>query len=635
MFFDGDTSHFFQGGISNKEIEPEEIFSDNSFLPEAYDTIGDPNRKLEVPVSFWVSMGMQIIVFATIVFFGLYISYLIFFRGDQYKALAQQNIQHVFVFPAARGQILDRNGQVLATTIPGFQLELQLRVFNGDDKTTHELAAAIAHGNPEQTSLIENQIKYAQRKHLDRIVLLKNITLDELPDIHKRTDKFSGLFYRDSFIRSYPYGPATAHVLGYTGDPNSQDLAENSQLSSDSDIGKDGIEVFYDASLQGTPGKAATLVDSKGDILGEEVLQQASAGQDLHTTLDADLQKISYDTLLQHLQKQNLQKGVVVAMDPRDGSVRALVSLPSFDPNAFAKGISAQDYNTLQSNSAQPLFDRAIAGTYPSGSVIKPLLASAALEENIISPNKVLYTNGSISIPSIYDPSVIYTFHDWKNNGAVDMRRAIAVSDDIYFYTIGGGYGDQQGLGVTRIDKYLHIFGWGQKTGVDLPGESSGFVPDPQWKKNTNGENWFIGDTYHLSIGQGGLLTTPLQVASSIAAIANGGTLYQPHILQERNPSSVKLPFPQDILQVAQQGMREAVVDGTSQILKDLPFDAAGKTGTAQTVSGVNTHAWFVAYAPYENPTLVIVVLMENAGEGTEATHVANEILQKYQGLTK
>lgn len=636
MFFDDNASQLFQGGSSwGNSLDPEEIFPDGSFAGESYDALADPYKKLEVPVSSWISKGLQLVVLGSLIFFGLYISYLIFFHGDQYKALAQQNIQRVFGFPAPRGDILDRNGKILATNIPGFQLELQLSAVAGNDEIIHELAAAIAGEQKDQTSIVESKINDAQRKHIDRIVLLKNITLDQLSDVHKRTDMFPGLFYRDTFIRSYPYGPAAAHLIGYTSDPTPQDIAKNPQLSADADVGKNGIEASYDSLLQGLAGQAATLVDAKGKALGEEVMRQPSAGKPLHTTIDADLQKLSYDILLKHLQQKNLQNGALVAIDPRDGSIRALVSLPSFDPNMFAKGINAEDYNALQSNPAKPLFDRAIAGTYPSGSVIKPLLASAALAKNIISPDKVLQTNGSISVPSVYNPSVLYTFHDWKNNGAVDMRRAIAVSDDIYFYTIGGGFNGQQGLGVDNIDTYLHIFGWGQKTGIDLPGEAAGFVPDPQWKKSTTGEDWFIGDTYHISIGQGGILATPLQIASSIAAISNGGTLYQPHILQEDNPKSTKLPFSQDILQVVQQGMREAVTGGTSQILKDLPFEVAAKTGTAQTMVGVDTHAWFVAYAPYENPTLVMAVLIENGGEGTESAHVVNEILQQYKGLTQ
>jgi penicillin-binding protein 2 len=310
------------------------------------------------------------------------------------------------------------------------------------------------------------------------------------------------------------------------------------------------------------------------------------------------------------------------------------VSLPDYDPNDFASGLDPEEYDKLIYNKAEPLFNRAIGGMYPSGSIIKPFLASAALHEDIIASTTFLYTDGSISVPSKYDPSVIYTFNDWKNHGSVNMREAIAVSSNVYFYIIGGGYKGREGLGIERIKEYLSIFGWGKKTSIDLYGEADGFLPDPEWKRRERGEEWYIGDTYQASIGQGNLLATPLQVAASIASVANSGTLFVPHVVARIGddpyiPESKSLPFSSHTLRVVQEGMRNAVLEGSSQILRDLPIAVAGKTGTAET-GGEDTHAWFAGFAPYENPELVIVVMMEDGGRATEAVYVARDILNIY-----
>jgi len=333
-----------------------------------------------------------------------------------------------------------------------------------------------------------------------------------------------------------------------------------------------------------------------------------------------------------------------LAIDPRNGGILALVSIPSFDNNLFAQGISKKELTDLEKDPNEPFLNRALLGQYPPGSVIKPLIAAAALEEKIISPYQSINCTGAITIFNEYNPEIVYRFPDWKTHGLTNIIKAIAQSCNVFFYTVGGGYNDIEGLGVDRIKKYLEYFGLGEETGIDLPNEEKGLIPDEEWKKMAKqGEEWYLGDTYHLSIGQGDILVTPLQMAMALSSIANGGILYQPQITDKiidldgnlvKNISTkiIKKDFINlDNIKVVQEGMRQAVIDGSAVSLSSLSIDVAGKTGTAQFGNKGETHAWFIGYAPYENPEIVIAVLVEAGGEGHKsAVPVAKEILKWY-----
>jgi penicillin-binding protein 2 len=275
-------------------------------------------------------------------------------------------------------------------------------------------------------------------------------------------------------------------------------------------------------------------------------------------------------------------------------------------------------------------------------------MASAALQEKIISPEKTIYDPGFIEVPNQYNPNIVYRFMDWKPHGTVNLRKAIAVSCNVYFYTIGGGYNGQEGLGAERIEKYLKLFGWGSKTGIDLPGEKTGLIPDPTWKKENIGENWYTGDTYHLSIGQGYLTATPLQVVTAFSAIANGGILYEPRLVQkiidsqkdtfeELKPEIIRENFidPKN-LQIVREGMREGVTYGSSVILNDLPVNSAAKTGTAETGKENVYHNWVTVFAPYEDPQIVLTIVIENVpGAQVAALPIAKNILAWYFSKNK
>lgn len=366
------------------------------------------------------------------------------------------------------------------------------------------------------------------------------------------------------------------------------------------------------------------------------------SGLNLKLNMDAGLQKKIYDEIAAESEKLSGRfkkdglMAAAAAIDPRNGGVLAMISLPSYDNNLFAKGISAKDYNSLINNPNSPLLNRAIAGNYPPGSTIKPLIASAALNEKIITSSKIINTHGYINIGN-------YIFPDWKNHGSINIIDAIAQSSDVFFYTIGGGYEDIKGLGIDKIKKYANLFNLGEKTGIDLAGESAGLIPDEGWKKATKKEEWYIGDEYHASIGQGDVLATPLQLANYIATIANGGILYKPQIVdsmidgqgrivEDIAPVMVRKDFiDAKNLKIVQEGMRAAITRGTGRILNNLAVTSAGKTGTAQFGPNKDLHSWFVVYAPYENPVIAMAILVEGGGEGNElAVPIAKNVLEWY-----
>jgi len=362
-------------------------------------------------------------------------------------------------------------------------------------------------------------------------------------------------------------------------------------------------------------------------------------GKTLILNIDKDLQKILYDKLSAKLPSQ---KAAAVALDPRNGQVLALVSLPGFDNNLFAHGIKPADYAKLTQDKNLPLFNRAISGTYPPGSTVKPMVASAALQEKIVDENTVIFDRGVLVIPNQFNPSINYNFYGWKAGGlgAMTIRSAIAESSDIYFYTVAGGHPNSpvKGLGAEKLAEYYRKFNLGKPTGIDIAGEKSGLVADPEWKADyfkTDAilSKWYLGDTYHIGIGQGDMLATPLQVAEWTATIANNGTAYVPQIFQrvvdaegktvtELAPQILVNKFLEDKnIKIVQEGMRQTVTAGSGRQLSTLPITSAGKTGTSQFDGSDprRTHAWFTAYAPYEDPQIVITVLVEAGGEG----HVA------------
>ena len=395
------------------------------------------------------------------------------------------------------------------------------------------------------------------------------------------------------------------------------------------------------------------------DVVGREVWEKgndpAIAGHNLVMTIDADFQKVVEAALQKALVKAKAKQAVAIALDPRNGDVLAMVSLPSYDNNLFATGISVDDYTTLAQDPLHPLMDQAISAQVPPGSTFKLIPASAALQEHVLDINTRLQTPGVLWVPNKYFPddlALAQPFYDWYKPGfgSLTIRQGIAESSDVFFYQVAGGsFPDfDNGLGEERLAAYSRMFGVGQLTGIDLPGEAKGLVPDPVWKRQTIGDIWTIGDTYNMGIGQGYVLATPLQVANYTAIVANGGTLYKPQLVHAINDSEGRLMRtvePQVIRKVAvdpknlaivREGMRLGVTSGTSVNANLAQVNVAAKTGTAEyygaKIAGhLPTHAWFTAFAPYDNPQIVVTIFVYGGGEGSAvAAPAAAEILRAY-----
>lgn len=622
------------------DIEPHEVFLDKLAIAKE-EELGISEKKFEVPLKETMSyILLGIFLLLAIVLFSK-IFYFQFFQGKNLQIAAQNNKGSTNIIVPERGIIYDKNLKKLVSNSPAFDLVCDRAHFSvSSDKIAKEITdISIAVG--ENPADIENKIKSADSS---QVLVAEDINHDNLLVLETKISNLAGCNIQQNTARNYLYGPIFSQVLGYTARINKDEYSNSTGYSINDYIGKTGLEKYYETYLRGSPGQSMPDKSANND----QVLQQPVAGDNLVLNIDAGLQSRLYNALAENITKMGGKKGAAVAMDPRTGAVLALVSYPSYDDNMFSGGISQANYSSIINDPNQPLFDRAISAKYPTGSTIKPFEASAALQENIISPDKQINDPGYILIHSQYDPNVTYRYGGVKPHGMVDMKKAIAVSSNIYFYTVGGGYGNQQGLGPQRIKKYLSLFGWDQKTGIDLPGEFSGFIPDPAWKKSTRGQPWWDGDTYNLAIGQSDLETTPLQVADAYCAIANGGTLYKPQILnkivsgsgldakiiQQFSPQIIRSGFidPKN-LEIVREGMRDGVTQdyGLSKSLNDLPVQAAAKTGTAEIGYQNQFNVWSSVFAPYDNPQIVLVVTAENVnGVGAVTLPVAHDVLQWY-----
>ena len=478
------------------------------------------------------------------------------------------------------------------------------------------------------------------------VLLEKKLNREEFLRFAPKLSRFPGIIILESATREYTAGEYLSHVLGYLGkiDQEEYQNKKNQGYLFNDYLGKEGIEFYYERDLRGYDGQQIVEVDSKNrpkKIISEI---RPMAGKDIKLTLNLDLQKKLFDRLNKELKTAKVTKAAAVAIDPRDGSILALVSLPSFNNNLFSAGISASEYSNLISSPDQPLFNRVISGVFPPGSSIKPLIGSAALEAGIIKPEQKVNCAGGLVYYGFGGST--WVFPDEYTYGFIDIKRAIAVSCNTFFYVLGGGFPDYKidGLGVDRIGYYANLFGLGTTSGIDLPGEAAGLVPTIKWKEETKGERWYIGDTYHISIGQGDLTATPLQLANYIAAIASGGKLYQPHLLMETidNLEQTRVKYESQIirqnfikpdnLRIIRDAMRQTVTEGSGRKLADLDVAVAGKTGTAQCAGcGSKTHSWFLSFAPFDQPTIVLAVLIEEAGAGHEhAVPVVRDVYEWY-----
>ena len=590
------------------------------------------------PNLLWLNISWWLIVIVIGLLAGR-VFYLSVVRGNHYAELAQRNKIRPLIIKAPRGLIYDRKKHPLVHNLPSMNVIVypyDLPLETEKRKSMAEKLANILNINQgEIWGILENSDKAS-----DKIYILKqNISQEEALKIIENQSNLPGIDIAKDALRQYVDAPIFSHIVGYTGKIQKEELDKlrNQGYFMIDDIGKDGLEKSYEKWLRGRFGYKKIEVNAQGKMKANLGEQDPLSGNDLVLNIDADLQKKIFDALSQTLEKEQLKSAAAVAIDPRDGGILALVSLPSYDNNLFAQGIGVTEYQNLITNPLKPMFNRVIKGEYAPGSTIKPLLAAAALKEGVITEHTQIESRGGIRVGS-------YFFGDWKAHGWTDVRRAIAVSSDVFFYSVGGGYGSVRGMGMSTMKKYENLFGLGEKTGIDLPGESAGFIPDEKWKEEKFHEPWYKGNSYHAAIGQGYVTATPLQIANYIAAIANGGTLFQPRLVSQiiQNDGKVINLNPRvkrsnlmdkNILKIVREGMRMTVTQGTAQMLKDLPVAVAGKTGTAQYGNKNKTHGWFVSFAPYDNPKIVLVILIEEQeGHGYYAVPVTKEIYQWYFG---
>jgi len=548
-------------------------------------------------------------------------------RGSHYAELAENNRLRQLTVRAPRGLIYDRHGSTLVENVPSYTLLLD-RARSADLGVSLEFAAAVV-GRP-----IERLEEEVARAHavpsFEPVPVARNLTLGQVARLAAAGWEHPELEIEVSPLRFYRHGRQTAHLLGYIGEVGEAALASaDGRLRPGDRVGKDGVERTYDPALRGVDGERVVVVDSRGRTLEEHRRVPARSGRRLELTLDLPLQQAAERLLRDRV-------GAVVALDPADGALRALVSSPAYDPNAFARGLEPEQWQELLADSGDPLQNRALANAYSPGSVFKIVMATAGLAEGVIDPDRRVYCSGATTI---YGRS--FACGRRGGHGRVDLRQAIERSCNVYFYHLG------QTLGIERIARWARAFGLGEPTGIDLAGERPGLVPDPAWSRAARGHPWYPGETISVAIGQGPLLVTPIQLARMTAAVANGGRLVTPHLVADPDAaaSARELPLAPGLLAPVREGLADVVNGGQGTARWSARSDLvriAGKTGTVQVVGRsaadgkerpeeLENHAWFVSFAPAEAPELVVVVFVEHGGGGSRsAAPIARALYEEY-----
>lgn len=567
------------------------------------------------------------------------------FKGNYFRGLAEGNRVRIQPIVSERGVIFDSNGRALVQNVPNFSLAIVPQDLPRDPADKQKVVDKIVELSGVPHENIDSLLtKYGSYSYAS-LVIKENLDYESALKMYIQSSLLPGVLIEKGSKRKYLINTdlntssstlSMSHLLGYLGKVTEQDLAadeKNVYLLFDN-IGKSGLEKFYETGLRGIYGKKKVEVDALGheqNVLAEEA---PVPGKNLILSIDMEAQAKMEDLIKNAVKNYGKKRAAGIAMDPKTGAILALVSWPAFNNNDFSGGISQEEYKKYTSDEDKPLFNRAIGGTYPSGSTVKMIVASAALQEKIITANTTVNSTGGIKVDRWF-------FKDWSagGHGITNVYKALAWSVNTFFYYIGGGYKDFVGLGASRLTAYMRSFGLAAKTGIDIPGEAAGFIPSKEWKQNVKGESWYVGDTYNLSIGQGDLLVTPLQVALWTATIANGGKIVQPHIVEKLdNPGSDKkdaiplkttnVPVSANNISIVRQGMRDCVTVGSCQMLNSLPFTTGAKTGTAQWSNSKDNHAWFTSFAPANNPQIVVTVIIEEGEEGSRtAEPVARDFL--------
>ena len=495
--------------------------------------------------------------------------------------------------PVARGAIIATGGLFALAVIVFAGQAFSLQILQGD-----------VYADISRNNRIERDVLFATRG----VIYDRNGT--ELA--WNETEASTTLPYAK---RVYTSRPGFAHILGFVRYPKAD--AQGSWWREEYS-GVSGVELAYDAFLRGQNGATMAETDARGSLVRKDIVDPPVDGEGLTLSIDADIQAHLAEILQNHARNNNFVGGAGVIIDVRTGELVALTSFPEYENARFAAGDS-DAVSKANIDATTPLLNRATSGLYAPGSIVKPMFAAAALKEGIIDPEKEILSTGSISIPNPYFPDKPSIFNDWRAHGYTDMRRALAVSSDVYFYAIGGGYKDQKGLGIAKIDEWARKFGFGEPMDFILGGEASGTIPTPEWKQEVFDDEWRLGDTYNTAIGQYGFQVTPMQVIRYVAALANGGTLLKPHLQKDTAPEGESVGLTDAELDVIHDGMRAAVTDGgTAAALNIGGIELAGKTGTAQVgTRNQYMNSWAIGFWPASEPKYAFAVVLEKAPAGT------------------
>ncbi len=543
-------------------------------------------------------------------------------RGNYYLQLSHKNRVSVVKIPAPRGIIYDRRGKPLVKNEPYFVVSL-LPKPPGKEINLSALSELIGLSVEEISERIIRQKPYS----LEPITLKRGLRFRDVARIEARRSDFPGLIIQTEIIRSYPYGKTASHLIGYISHPHEEEVRKGKfrDLPKGSYVGRWGAEALFNDRLTGTPGVRFIEVDALGRQLHPIKTVLPVRGEDIRLSIDIEAQKAAEAAF-------GRRSGALLALNPKNGEVLSLVSLPSFDPNIFVRGISRASWERIINDPGHPFLNRVFQSRYPPGSVFKIVTGLAGLEEGVIGRNFTVFCKGKIEVG-------IWTFRCWKEegHGITDFQKAIVESCDIFFYEVG------RLLGIDRIAKYAKALGLEMKPGLGLSTEIQGIIPTTSWKKKNRGKPWYLGETFNAAIGQGYVTITPAHAALLISAMANGGSVYRPVLTIQKDP-----PEPVSKISITPEhlkALRTALVGvvnsekGTGRRARSERFLIAGKTGTAQVVgnpsgraaTGPRDHAWFVAYAPAEDPSIALSVFVEHGGHGGEAAApIAKEVIESY-----
>jgi len=570
-------------------------------------------------------------------------------HGAEYQQQSAINAIREVPIPAARGLIYDRNGKPLVQNSARFSVTITPGDLpdRGEEAVYRQISSVINMPVDQIAAKVTDGIK--NQGEFNPVTIKTDIDRDTALVLMELEPHEPGLKVQVDPARTYLTGDLLSHVMGYVGPISADEYAQLSDkgYGYQDYVGKSGVEATYEDVLRGQNGSKLVEVDAAGRELRTISQRPPVDGKNVVLSIDLDLQQQVTDILKQY--STNSLNAAAAVMDIRTGEILAMVSLPSYDNNIFSGSISQDQLNTLLNDPGKPLVDHAIAEQYPPGSTFKTIVGSAALQEGIATPSTTITSHGYITITNEFDPNVVYVYPDWAPLGTLDFYSGVAMSSDVYFYYLAGGEPDEgfKGLGEEKVAQYARAFGLGSATGIDIPGEATGLVPDAQWKQDNIGEPWVLGDTYNFGIGQGYVAATPLQMLDEVAAIGNGGTLLVPHVVKQYQDSMgnplnaiqtkvrATLPVSEANLDIMRTAMRQSVTSGVARNAASSAVEVAGKTGTAefgdQHADGTyDTHGWFIGFAPYNDPQIAVMVFVQKGSGGNDASPAAAKIFDYY-----